>query len=61
MAWYDHIIAGHTPLSNKFLTRPRQRVIPDWYRDLLARARAYIEGGKALIFDFAPKPRKRDG
>jgi hypothetical protein len=60
MAWCDHAIAGHISLGNEFLTRLRHRVIPDWYRDLLARARAHVQGGEAPIFDFAPKPRKQD-
>jgi hypothetical protein len=32
-----------------------------WYRDLLAQARAHVQGGGTPIFAFAPKPRKEDG
>jgi hypothetical protein len=48
-------------LINEFLPRNRQRAIPQWYRDLLERARGHVQGGEAPCFEFAPKPRKEDG
>jgi hypothetical protein len=61
MAWCEQAIRGYTPSGNDFLTRERQRIIPQWYRDLLAQARAHVRGGEAPTFEFAPKPRKQDG
>jgi hypothetical protein len=61
MTWCEHAIGGHTPSGNEFLSLDRHRNVPDWYRDLLARARTHVLGGEAPILDFAPKPRKRDG
>jgi hypothetical protein len=61
MTWCQHRIGGHTPSANEFLSRDRHRLVPQWYRDLLAQARAYVLSGETPIFTFAPKPRKEDG
>lgn len=60
MLWCERAIDGHIPSTNEFLPRNRQRTIPQWYRDLLQRARDHHRGGEAPDFQFAPKPRKED-
>jgi hypothetical protein len=61
MQWCERLINGHIPLANEFLPRHRQRTIPQWYRDLLERARDHDKSGEAPEFEFASKPHKRWG
>jgi hypothetical protein len=61
MQWCDHKISYYIPLPNGFLPHNRRRLIPQWYRDLLERARDHVQSGEAPEFQFAWKPRKQDG